>query len=58
MYQLLNNGRSYKLRVDMKLFTGETGYSQYDNFDLEPEANAYKLHVSGFSGTAGRYYSR
>ena len=55
MYKLLNNSRSYKLRVDMRLFTGETGYAQYDTFLLEPETNAYKIYVSGHSGTASTH---
>lgn len=53
MYRLLHNGKSYKLRVDLKLFNGETGYSQYDIFSLGPETDAYRIHIAGYSGTTG-----
>ncbi|KAK2139004.1 hypothetical protein LSH36_2135g00003 [Paralvinella palmiformis] len=53
MYRLLHNGKSYKLRVDLKLFNGETGYSQHDIFSLGPETDAYRIHIAGYSGTTG-----
>lgn len=57
MYNITNNGRSYKLRVDITLFNGETYYAKYDSFVIDPETDLYSLHVSGYSGNAGMFDS-
>ncbi|KAK2155354.1 hypothetical protein LSH36_242g06007 [Paralvinella palmiformis] len=54
VYNITNNGRSYKLRVDITLFNGETYYAKYDSFVIDPETDLYSLHVSGYSGNAGK----
>ncbi|XP_059409098.1 microfibril-associated glycoprotein 4-like [Carassius carassius] len=53
MYQLTSN-RTYMLRVDLEDFTGRKGFALYSSFSVGPEADGYKLQVSGFKdGEAG-----
>ncbi|XP_026108446.1 microfibril-associated glycoprotein 4-like [Carassius auratus] len=53
MYQLTSN-RKYMLRVDLEDFNGRKGYAVYSSFSVGPEADGYKLQVSGFKdGGAG-----
>ncbi|XP_026102984.1 microfibril-associated glycoprotein 4-like [Carassius auratus] len=53
MYQLTSN-RKYMLRVDLEDFDGSKGFALYSSFSVGPEADGYKLHVSGFkNGGAG-----
>uniref|UniRef100_A0A672KC44 Microfibril associated protein 4 n=1 Tax=Sinocyclocheilus grahami TaxID=75366 RepID=A0A672KC44_SINGR len=53
MYQLTRN-RNYKLRVDLEDFQGNKAFAQYSSFSVDPEADGYELHVSGFTdGGAG-----
>ncbi|XP_043119991.1 microfibril-associated glycoprotein 4-like isoform X2 [Puntigrus tetrazona] len=53
MYQLTRN-RKYMLRVDLEDFQGRKGFAQYSSFSVGPEADGYKLQVSGFKdGGAG-----
>lgn len=47
------NTRHYEMRIDLTDFEGESAYALYDNFYLDNEARGYRLHVSGYSGTAG-----
>ncbi|XP_059411091.1 microfibril-associated glycoprotein 4-like [Carassius carassius] len=47
MYQLTRN-RKYMLRVDLEDFTGRKGFALYSSFSVGPEADGYKLQVSGF----------
>ena len=44
------------LRVDLGDWEGEWRYATYTNFRVDDAANKYKLHVSGYNGTAGQYY--
>ncbi|XP_059139227.1 ficolin-1-like [Physella acuta] len=48
VHQLTMVGR-WELRVDIK-FKGKDYYAKYDLFEVENEAQFYKLHVGDFSG--------
>ncbi|KAG7153905.1 techylectin-5A-like [Homarus americanus] len=50
---ILTNTRHYEMRIDLTDFEGESAYAQYDRFHIENEAQGYRLHISGYSGTAG-----
>uniref|UniRef100_A0A8C2YY05 Tenascin Cb n=1 Tax=Cyclopterus lumpus TaxID=8103 RepID=A0A8C2YY05_CYCLU len=45
-------GGQYELRVDLR-DKGETAYAQYDKFSISEPRSRYKVHVGGYSGTAG-----
>lgn len=49
-------GGQYELRVDLR-DKGETAYAQYDKFSVSEPRSRYKVHVGGYSGTAGRVMS-
>ncbi|XP_018615368.1 angiopoietin-2b isoform X1 [Scleropages formosus] len=51
---LLTTGQDYILQVQLRDVEGNEAYSQYDHFYIDGEENNYRLHVRGFSGTAGR----
>ncbi|XP_059163342.1 ficolin-3-like [Physella acuta] len=51
IHQLMLLGR-WELRVDIK-FKGKDYYAHYNLFEVESEAQFYKLHVGGFSGNVG-----
>uniref|UniRef100_A0A671NTB5 Microfibril-associated glycoprotein 4-like n=1 Tax=Sinocyclocheilus anshuiensis TaxID=1608454 RepID=A0A671NTB5_9TELE len=54
MYQLTRNSK-YMLRVDLEDFLGRKDFALFSSFSVGPEADGYKLHVSGFkAGGAGR----
>lgn len=42
----------YELRVDLR-DKGETAFAQYDRFSVSEPRSRYKVHVGGYSGTAG-----
>ncbi|KAK6305164.1 hypothetical protein J4Q44_G00239440 [Coregonus suidteri] len=42
----------YELRVDLR-DNGESAYAQYDKFTIAEPRSRYKMHIGGFSGTAG-----
>nr|AAI63556.1 Tnc protein [Danio rerio] len=42
----------YELRVDLR-DKGESAYAQYDKFSISEPRARYKVHVGGYSGTAG-----
>ncbi|XP_076023545.1 tenascin [Genypterus blacodes] len=42
----------YELRVDLR-DKGETAYAHYDKFSISEPRTRYKVHVGGYSGTAG-----
>ncbi|XP_050963898.1 microfibril-associated glycoprotein 4-like isoform X3 [Labeo rohita] len=53
MYQLTRKNK-YMLRVDLEDFDGRKGFALYSSFSVGPEADGYKLQVSGFrDGGAG-----
>ncbi|XP_036823266.1 tenascin isoform X2 [Oncorhynchus mykiss] len=42
----------YELRVDLR-DNGESAYAQYDKFTIAEPRSRYKIHIGGYSGTAG-----
>lgn len=46
-------GGQYELRVDLR-DKGEVAYAQYDKFSISEPRTRYKVHVGGYSGTAGK----
>uniref|UniRef100_A0A672Z1G7 Tenascin-like n=1 Tax=Sphaeramia orbicularis TaxID=375764 RepID=A0A672Z1G7_9TELE len=48
----ITSGGQYELRVDLR-DKGETAYAQYDKFSVSEPRTRYKVHVGGYSGTAG-----
>ncbi|KAI3363139.1 hypothetical protein L3Q82_011792 [Scortum barcoo] len=49
--------QSYKLRIQLSDWEGNSGFSQYDQFSLDNEAQNYRIHLKGYSGTAGKISS-
>ncbi|XP_046576488.1 uncharacterized protein LOC124284451 [Haliotis rubra] len=49
----LTNQKNYLLRVDMDDFHWDSVYAEYDTFWTDNEEEGYRLHISGYSGTAG-----
>ncbi|XP_038132040.1 tenascin-like isoform X2 [Cyprinodon tularosa] len=48
----ITSGGQYELRVDLR-DKGEMAYAQYDKFSVSEPRTRYKVHVGGYSGTAG-----
>lgn len=46
-----------ELLIEMEKFSGHYYYAKYDTFGIDNEQQKYKLHVSGYSGTAGDSFS-
>ncbi|KAM8739373.1 angiopoietin-2a isoform 1-T1 [Acanthopagrus schlegelii] len=53
----LSSLQSYKLRIELSDWEGNSGFSQYDQFSIESEAQNYRIHLKGYSGTAGKISS-
>ncbi|XP_058631189.1 tenascin isoform X2 [Onychostoma macrolepis] len=51
LHKITSSGQ-YELRVDLR-DKGESAYAQYDKFSVSEPRSRYKVHVGGFSGTAG-----
>ncbi|MCI3325449.1 fibrinogen-related domain-containing protein, partial [Escherichia coli] len=51
--QALTTGRAVTLRVDMMNVDGTPGFATYNSFSIGNQQDNYKLHISGFQGTAG-----
>ncbi|XP_078129451.1 angiopoietin-2a [Sander vitreus] len=49
--------QSNNLRIQLSDWEGNFGFSQYDQFSLDSEAQNYRIHLKGFSGTAGKISS-
>ncbi|XP_030627063.1 angiopoietin-2a [Chanos chanos] len=54
---LLTNEQPYILRADLMDWEGNSAFSQYDQFSLSSEAQNYRIHLKGYSGTAGKISS-
>ncbi|XP_060075899.1 techylectin-5A-like [Ylistrum balloti] len=52
IYRLCSQGK-FKLRVEIEQWNGSRYYAIYDYFRIEDESDDYRLHVSGYHGTAG-----
>ena len=50
--------RNYELRIDLEDFNGNKVYAKYNTFYVGGAATKYKLHVGGYSGTAGKLVLR
>jgi hypothetical protein len=50
--------RNYELRIDLEDFNGNKVYAKYSTFYVGGAATKYKLHVGGYSGTAGKLVLR
>ncbi|XP_012733467.2 angiopoietin-2a [Fundulus heteroclitus] len=53
----LTNQQTYKLRIQLSDWEGNAAFSQYDQFSLDGEAQNYRIHLKGYSGTAGKISS-
>ncbi|KAF7221332.1 angiopoietin-2a [Nothobranchius furzeri] len=53
----LTNQKPHKLRIQLSDWEGNSAFSQYDEFFLDNEEQNYKIHLKGFSGTAGKISS-
>ncbi|CAK8691660.1 unnamed protein product [Clavelina lepadiformis] len=49
----ITRGRGCKLRVDLWDFTNDHRFAEYSMFSVEDESDLYRLHIGGYSGTAG-----
>uniref|UniRef100_A0A2C9JNA2 Fibrinogen C-terminal domain-containing protein n=1 Tax=Biomphalaria glabrata TaxID=6526 RepID=A0A2C9JNA2_BIOGL len=49
---LLTNQDRYQLRVDLWDFAGNRVYAVYSSFKIDGERDGYKLHITGYSGSA------
>ncbi|XP_078616745.1 uncharacterized protein LOC144885018 isoform X2 [Branchiostoma floridae x Branchiostoma japonicum] len=50
---ILTNQKEYTLRVDLHDWEGEQAFAEYSTFKVSGESDGYRLHISGYSGTAG-----
>ncbi|XP_033873186.3 angiopoietin-2 [Acipenser ruthenus] len=53
----LTNEQPHALRIQLKDWEGNEGYSLYDHFYLNSEAQNYRIHLKDYSGTAGKISS-
>ncbi|XP_043535231.1 angiopoietin-2-like isoform X2 [Chiloscyllium plagiosum] len=53
----LTNQKTYVLRIQMCDWEANKGFSLYNQFYLDSEAQKYRIHLKGYSGTAGRISS-
>ena len=49
----LTQSRTYKLRIHLEDFEGNTRYAEYSTFAISDEAHNYTLSIGTYSGTAG-----
>ncbi|XP_035649383.1 angiopoietin-2-like [Oncorhynchus keta] len=54
---ILTNQHPYVLRIQMMDWEENAGFSLYDQFSLGSEAENYRIHLKGYSGTAGKISS-
>jgi len=52
IHQLTKSGDK-KLRVELEAHGGGTAWAEYSTFRVEGEDQGYRLHIGGYSGTAG-----
>ncbi|XP_035663831.1 uncharacterized protein LOC118407462 [Branchiostoma floridae] len=50
---LLTNQKNYRLRIELLNRQGESRWAEYSTFSVSGESDGYRLHISGYSGTAG-----
>nr|KAG5693970.1 hypothetical protein BaRGS_002268 [Batillaria attramentaria] len=44
---------TYKLRVELSDFYGDSAYAEYDNFSISGADDNFRLSVGRYTGTAG-----
>ncbi|XP_035670239.1 angiopoietin-related protein 2-like [Branchiostoma floridae] len=49
---LLTKSKNYTLRIVLEDWSGATSFAEYSTFRVSGEAVGYRLHISGYSGTA------
>ncbi|ROL42477.1 Angiopoietin-2 [Anabarilius grahami] len=50
----LTQEKQHVLRIDLTDWEGNTAFSKYEQFSLDGEKQNYRIHLSSYSGTAGR----
>ncbi|XP_035697220.1 angiopoietin-4-like isoform X2 [Branchiostoma floridae] len=50
---LLTNQKEYSLRIELQDWEGNQTFAEYSTFRVSDESDQYRLHISGYSGTAG-----
>ncbi|XP_010887248.1 angiopoietin-2a [Esox lucius] len=53
----LTNQQPYVLRIQLTDWEDNAAFSLYDQFSLDTEAENYRIHLKGYSGTAGKISS-
>nr|XP_061794148.1 angiopoietin-2-like [Nerophis lumbriciformis] len=53
----LTSQHSYNLRIQLSDWEGNSAFSLYDQFSLDGEGKNYRIHLKGYSGTAGKISS-
>ncbi|XP_030054805.1 angiopoietin-2 [Microcaecilia unicolor] len=53
----LSNQQRYVLKILLKDWEGNEAYSLYEHFYLESETQNYRIHLNGYTGTAGKINS-
>ena len=58
IHRLTSQG-SYKLRVELEDWDGNTAYAEYTTFSVGDESSNYRLTVAGYSrsGNAGKIFT-
>ncbi|XP_076129256.1 angiopoietin-2-like [Alosa pseudoharengus] len=56
IHELTSQG-DYTLRIDLEDWSSKHKYALYQSFSIEDEATQFRLHVSGYSGTAEDSFS-
>ncbi|XP_051892333.1 angiopoietin-2b isoform X2 [Pristis pectinata] len=51
---LLTSQSPHVLRIQLKDWNGNEAFAVFDHFFLESEEQKYRIHIKGYSGTAGR----
>jgi hypothetical protein len=53
----LTSQGSYKLRIDIEDYSGDSRYAVYNIFIVGDESSQYKLDVGGYSGDACKIFN-
>jgi len=51
----LTTNSSYRVRFDLVTYNRSWAYAEYSHFHIGKEDDGYRLNVSDYSGTAGKY---
>ncbi|KAK3104391.1 hypothetical protein FSP39_001025 [Pinctada imbricata] len=50
LHLLTNRNKMCELYISMESWNNVVGYAKYNNFSIEDESNAYRLHIGSFTG--------